>query len=61
MLGWEVIEGQQFFSVLDQTFSGFRVLCLEGFNEQIDSGMRIFSRLSLPASRDIAAQYPDGQ
>ena len=37
VLGREVEEGQQFFSVFLEAESGFRILRLIGFNEQVES------------------------
>ena len=47
MLGWEVEESQQFVTILYQAFDGPWVFRLEGFDEQVEGGMRILSRLGL--------------
>lgn len=38
-----VIEGQQFIAVLDQAFSGLWVYSLKGFDEQVESVLRIYA------------------
>jgi len=48
MLGREVVEGEQLFSVLDQAFGGFGVFRLEGVDEQIEGGMGVLTRFGLP-------------
>jgi len=48
MLGWEVVEGQWLIAILDQAFDCLGLSRFEGFNEQIEGGIRIFSRFCLP-------------
>jgi hypothetical protein len=47
LLCWEVEEGHEFLTIFLQAHSSFRVLCLIGFDEQIESFPRIFFGLSL--------------
>ena len=48
MLGWEVVESQQFIPILDQAFGRLRIFRLEGFDEQIERSMGILAGLGLP-------------
>ena len=48
MLGWEVVECQQFIPILDQAFGRLRIFRLEGFDEQIERSMGILAGLGLP-------------
>ena len=47
MLCREVVECQQFLSVLDQAFGGLWVLRLERLDEQIEGSVGIFTRFGL--------------
>lgn len=48
MLGREVVEGQQFVSILDQAFGSLRVFRLESLNEQIEGSMGVVAGFGLP-------------
>lgn len=52
---WEVVEGEQLPSILDQTLDGFRVFCFERGNEQIKAKMRLLTGLGLP---DVVQHFP---
>ena len=48
MLCGEIVEGQQFLTILDQTFRSLWVFRLEGVDEQIEGGMGVLAGLGLP-------------
>ncbi len=61
MLGREVEECHEFGPILLQAQCRLGVFGFVGFDEQIKGLVRVVLGLGLPASRDIAAQYPAGQ
>ena len=48
MLGWDIVEGEQAFTVLDQALDRLVVLHAIGFDEVIEGGLRVSLGLGHP-------------